>query len=278
LLLLLLKPILMKKILIIISLFFVLFITSCEDDNSDDSSSSSSTSYENLAYFYENASSLKIDVAYEENAEPYINNGFGGDNNFLFTKNNISNLLSERSNNIAVLIDQELSEMTPIPAQNKSSYTQQDILAISETYQTVQSTENQGVIFLVYLDGYFSLNDEDQTGVLGVSVGSFTVAIFKPVISAIQDGGIFGSDPKYMVEQATATHEIGHAIGLVNNGVDLHTSHQDDDHGKHCSNTDCVMYWEIASSSGASGLLGGSSASVNELVFGQECIDDISNF
>lgn len=267
----------MKKILYATLALFALSITGCEDDNSDDTSGNPSSNFENLTYFYGNANSLKIDVAYEENAEPYINNGFGGNDNFLYTKNNITNLLSGRTNSISVQVDQQLSEMTQIPAQGKTSYTNQEILALSNEYQSTQSTANQGVIFLIYLDGYYNQNGQENTNVLGLSVGSFTVAIFKPVIAAIQGGGILGGDPKPMVEQATATHEIGHALGLVNNGVDLHSAHQDDSHGKHCSNTDCVMYWTIASTSGAAGLFG-SSASVNELVFGQECIDDITNF
>lgn len=266
----------MKKILLPIFFIAALSMNGCQEDDPNDNVTNQ---FERLDYFYENANTLKIDVAYEANAEPFINNGFGGDNNFLFSKNNISDLLAGRANAISVQIDQELNEMTAIPAQNKSSYTQQEILAISDAHQATQSTANQGVMFLVYLDGYFNLNGQEQTQVLGVSVGSFTVAIFKPVIDAIQGGGgiIGGGSPKYMVEQATVTHEIGHALGLVNNGVDLHSAHQDDSHGKHCDNTDCVMYWEIASPAGASGLFG-SSSSVNDMVFGAECIADITNF
>ena len=132
------------------------------------------------------------------------------------------------------------------------------------------------MIFVLYLDGYFNLDGQEQTNVLGISVGSFTVAIFKPVISAIQGGGVLGGDPKYQVEQATVVHEVGHAVGLVDNGVALHTDHLDEAHGKHCDNTNCVMYWANEGASGASSLFGG--ASVNQLVFGQECLDDISNY
>lgn len=264
----------MKNLIYTAISVLLLFASSCKEESSSDEPSNK---HEDLSYFYENGSMLRVDVAYEPNAEPYINNGFGGNDNFLFTQNNLNDLLSGRSNQISVVCDLSLSEMTAIPAQNKSSFSMQDIRDLSDEYQTTQSTANQSVIFLVYVDGYFKLNDEVREDILGVSVGSFVVAIFKPVISNIQGGGVFGGDPKYMVEQATVTHEVAHALGLVNNGVDLHTSHQDEAHGKHCSNSDCVMYWTVASESGASGLFG-SSASVNELVFGQECKDDIANF
>lgn len=251
-----------------------LFLTqACTDDNNDDSSSN----YEDLRYFYDNASSLKIDVAYEPGAEPYINQGFGGSNNFLFTKNNLDDLLAGRSNTISVETDILLSDMTQIPSQNKTGFTSQDILTISKNYQTNQSTANQGVVFVIYLDGYYNLNGQNQNNVLGLSVGSFVVAIFKPVVESVTGGGLLGGSPKYAVEQATVVHEVGHALGLVNNGVDLHTSHQDTDHGKHCTNTDCVMYWANEGSGNAAGLFG-SSASVNQLVFGQECKDDVVNY
>jgi len=164
--------------------------------------------------------------------------------------------------------------MTVLPAQNKSSFTQGEILELANNYQTTQSSENQAVVFVIYLDGYFNLNGQEQTNVLGISLGSFTVAIFKPVISAISGG--LGGNPKYQVEQATVVHEVGHAVGLVDNGVTLHTDHLDEAHGKHCDNTNCVMYWANEGASGASSLFGG--ASVSQLVFGQECLNDISHY
>jgi hypothetical protein len=176
-----------------------------------------------------------------------------------------------------VEIDKTLNEMTLIPAQNKSSFTMADIRAISDQYQSVQSSQNQGVIFVVYLDGYFDLNGQAQTNVLGVYAGSFALAIFKPVIAAIPGGGVLGSDPKFQVEQGTLLHEIAHGLGLVNAGVRMQSAHQDEAHGKHCTNTNCVMYWANEGASGASGLFG-SAASVNQMVFGQECINDITNY
>lgn len=245
-------------------------LIACEKDGPD-------ISVENLTYFYENASSVKIDIAYEPGAEPYVNTGFGSNANFDFTVNNIIDLLDGRSKAVNVICDRQLSEMTMIPDQQKTSYTTPDIRKIAEAYQTLESSENQGVVFVIYLDGYFNIGGQDQQNVLGVSIGAFTVALFKPVISAIPGGGVLGGSPKYQVEQATVVHEVGHALGLVDNGVALHTDHLDEANGKHCDNQNCVMYWANEGASGASGLFG-SSASVTQLVFGQECKDDITHF
>lgn len=260
----------MKKLGLVSGLLVMLFFTACEKDGAN-------PSVENLTYFYENATSVKIDVAYEPGAEPYVNSGFGSNANFDFTVNNIIDLLDGRDNAISVICDKQLSEMTPIPDQQKNSYKHADIREIAEAYQPLESSENQGVVFVIFLDGYFNVGGQDQQNVLGVSIGAFTVALFKPVIAAIPGGGVFGGDPKFQVEQATVVHEIGHALGLVDNGVALHTDHLDEANGKHCDNEDCVMYWANEGAGGASGLFG-SSASVTQLVFGQECIDDITNF
>lgn len=259
----------MNKLKLIAALLVFLLISSCEKDTPQDN-------YENLDYFYSNATSLRVDVAYEPGAEPYTNNGFGSNNNFEFSLNNLNNLFAGRANPISVSTDMQLADMTQIPAQNKSSFTQDEILQLAKDYQSTLSSENQAVVFVIYLDGYFSLNGQEQTNVLGISVGSFTVAIFKPVISAIPGGGPFGGDPKYQVEQAIVVHEVGHAVGLVDNGVSLQSDHLDEAHGKHCDNTNCVMYWANEGAGGASSLFGG--ASVTQLVFGQECLDDISNY
>lgn len=261
------------KFPILLFILLSLFIQSCSEDKPDDQNQDS---YENLEFFYTNANSLRLDVAYEAGAAPYTNTGFGSNNNFEFTANNLSDLFADRGNPISVFTDLSLADMTSIPAQNKSSYSQSEIRELAEAYQPVESSENQGVIFVLFLDGYYNSNGQELTNVLGVSVGSFVVALFKPVIAAVPGGGVLGGDPKPQVEQATIVHEVGHAIGLVDNGVALHTDHLDEANGKHCDNQNCVMYWANEGAGGLSNLFGGASAT--ELVFGQECKGDITNF
>lgn len=45
------------------------------------------------------------------------------------------------------------------------------------------------------------------------------------------------------VEQSTIVHELGHALGFVNNGVPMVTNHQDVAHGRHTTDDQCVMYY-----------------------------------
>ncbi|MEN0059089.1 MAG: hypothetical protein AAGB31_09655, partial [Bdellovibrio sp.] len=79
-------------------------------------------------------------------------------------------------------------------------------------------------------------------GVIGVSLtGTPIIAIFKDVVQSTS-GNPNGAVPKF-VEQSTMVHEMGHALGFVNNGVPMVTSHQDTAHGAHTTNSNCVMYW-----------------------------------
>jgi hypothetical protein len=83
--------------------------------------------------------------------------------------------------------------------------------------------------------------------------------------------------PKY-VEQVTLIHEIGHAIGLVNNGLPMVEAHQDADHGAHCNNPDCVMYW---ANEGPNDMLKfAQNASMNQatIIFDSKCLNDARSY
>lgn len=94
-------------------------------------------------------------------------------------------------------------------------------------------------------------------------MGSNTVAMFKPAINNITNA----TERKH-IEQKILTHEIGHAIGLVDAGITMVSNHLSNT-GKHCSNASCVMY---ATQGGTM------SGSVNEFVFGQDCHNDVTQY
>lgn len=61
-----------------------------------------------------------------------------------------------------------------------------------------------------------------------------------------------------MVEQSVMKHEVGHILGLVNLGAPMQTNHQDAEHGKHCINENCLMYWATETGNFISNLTGSS--------------------
>ena len=104
------------------------------------------------------------------------------------------------------------------------------------------------------MNGYYSKDGQRNNAVLGVSVGdSGVIAVFKPAMQDNLDtlvGPIDSPADKLalainsrLIEQMVMLHELGHAVGLVNDGLPMSAKHQDDGHGHHCSNPNCLMYW-----------------------------------
>jgi hypothetical protein len=80
------------------------------------------------------------------------------------------------------------------------------------------------------------------------------------------------------IEQATLVHEFGHAMGLVNNGVPLTSSHQDTQKGHHCINTNCVMYWQNEGVSDLKEFVQSYMTTGSLVMFGPECLKDASSY
>ena len=77
------------------------------------------------------------------------------------------------------------------------------------------------------------------------------------------------------VEQSTLVHELGHAVGLVDNGVPLVSQHKDSAHGAHCTNESCTMYWLDEGASDAAEFARMYVTSGDTVIFGDECLADV---
>lgn len=49
---------------------------------------------------------------------------------------------------------------------------------------------------------------------------------------------------RFTIETYLLQHEFGHLLGLVNGGTSMQNPHQDEAHGNHCTNPQCLMYWK----------------------------------
>ena len=99
---------------------------------------------------------------------------------------------------------------------------------------------------VLFVDGSFRVGSGVQT-VLGIAWGHRQIVIFADALRRICE--LERAPTRVMrhlcryTEQSVLLHEVGHLLGLVNNGAPLTADHHDADHGAHCSNVDCVMYW-----------------------------------
>lgn len=101
---------------------------------------------------------------------------------------------------------------------------------------------NEIRIHVVFLDGTYE-GDAEGRMTLGLSwmtnVAMFEANILTSCERPVLQGRLCG-----FTETAILLHEIGHVLGLVENGAPLTSDHLDAEHSHHCSNPDCLMYWE----------------------------------
>lgn len=142
-----------------------------------------------------------------------------------------------------------------IPSPGKSVYSFDDVKFLESAHRTLKTSGSQLTAFLLLLDGDYSANSGSGK-VLGIAYGSSSMALFEKSVQEFS--GDVGQPSISTLETAVMDHEFGHILGLVNNGTALQSSHQDTAHGKHCTNTNCLMYFNVETSDVIGNLLGGS--------------------
>ncbi|BDD06241.1 hypothetical protein [Aureibacter tunicatorum] len=230
------------------------------------------TDFEDLSHYYRDIQNLKIEVAYEKGAEPYSNmtNGDYWD----FTSENIAALFSNEM--LKVDVDNEAGDMLELPAQNKESFSAEDLLNLWRANFSTSNTPTDAYLYLLFVDGFFQDTDgQNLEGVIGVNItGTPVTAVFMPVVE--RSSRLLPT--RAFVEQTTVIHEMGHAVGLVNNGVPLTSEHQDVEHGAHCTNQECVMYWLNEGVADMIAYIQRFQETGSKVIFGDECLKDTRSY
>jgi predicted Zn-dependent protease len=232
-----------------------LAMTGCGDDAVERSSPFSSS-----------VQSVVFEVDYQPGAEPYTFSLLTGGTSFRLFRSNVE--AAYAGLNPQIQIPTSLDEMEMLPASERQGYDVGALLEIAETHRSIRDGQNLRAFYVVFVDGFYEAEGVRDEQVIGVSIGDTgVIAMFKPVYDAQ-----FGAS---LVEQTTLIHEFGHAVGLVNRGLVLTTPHHDAEHGAHCTNTECVMYWQ---NEGLVDILNFIQQFVfgdEDVVFGPECLADI---
>ena len=230
-----------KKAIVVLNTFryFQLFLcgtllftaNSCKENDTPEPESSF------VSEFYSNTTDLEFIVGYEEGAEPYIE--YNGNTAWEVMKSNIQDLLSGR--NLNMIVPTALDDMVSLGVLEQMNYTDANLRSFAADIQKHTNLGPQKGIVLLFLDGYYIKDGQPNNRILGVNLnGTGILALFKPVIESASQSAA----QRTLVEQSTLTHELGHALGLVNNGVRATTAHHDEANGAHCTNESCVMYWK----------------------------------
>lgn len=206
-----------------------LIIQSCSSPNENDRNIW-------LENFYNNTSSLEIILAYEEgacNLQPSNKSVYSN-----AIESSLTKLL--KNQNISVSFPKNKTQMTSLGSLEQNNYSRQNIINLASKLQ-VSNKGNQSTVCVLILDGYYIQNTRIQKKLLGINLNNTSIiAIFKPAIQS--------SSSQYaeqvIVEESTILHEIGHALGLTNNGIQSLSNHEDLKHKAHCSDKTCVMSWQ----------------------------------
>ena len=261
-------------------LFILITLISCSKKD-DVRSSKFLNPYETSKNYFTSSTALTIEVAYESGQEPYT------DTNITLSNGSPSplwNVLDENLNALflgrtpypVIKVPKTIAEMNEIPVQGKTSWSVDDLVNLAKEHRKGKSSATHSFFWVVFLSGYFNDGASNQTSMVGVSLGGTTIlAIFKDVVR--NTGNEAGLTPRY-VEQATLVHELGHALGLVNNGLTMQEPHQDDGHGSHCNNPDCVMYWLNEGRDDLKGFVANMILRQTVVMFDQKCLDDARKF
>ncbi len=230
----------------------------------------SSLEPQNVSAIYGSAR-LTLKIYYEPGAEPYTDQ-VATVKSFDLLHKNIDSLFEGKSNRPMVNVPRELGEMTKLQSFSRATWTTDEVMELSN--ENKLAAEPDTTYFKIYfLNGFY----KENSSTIGFHISNTNViAIFKDVIKSTSSN-VQPLVPKY-VEQATLVHEMGHALGLVNNGVPMYTPHQDTAHGAHCSNQDCVMYY---SNEGTASMMKFASKSLEKLsavMFDQQCLNDAQNY
>jgi len=138
---------------------------------------------------------------------------------------------------------------TVVPEQPNDPFTIQEIREIEDRIRT-QYTEGDNIAVYVFFSNGSSTNDTQTTVTLGTAYRNTSIVIYERTIQVITE-----SDPIILplLETTTLNHEFGHLLSLTNIlGDDIHQTHEDQAHLKHCFVEECLMYFDAINATRAS--------------------------
>jgi hypothetical protein len=127
-----------------------------------------------------------------------------------------------------------------VSASGNNAFTTQDFRSFEDANRTVYN-EGQTLGLFIYVVG----GNYEEEDVIGQAYRNTSFALMSGRIKELT-GGV-GQPDEDLVKQTIMRHEMGHLLGLVNQGTEMVNDHQDEANGSHCDNDECLMYFAIAS-------------------------------
>jgi hypothetical protein len=135
--------------------------------------------------------------------------------------------LVDKPDGVEVMIDQELAPRGPA-----YEWTAAGIVNLWEETSIRELPDGSLAIHTVFVDGF----SEDR-GTLGESRDHQHIVLFKDALCGVDRF----ADGCRVAEHFTWMHELGHVLGLVNNGAPMQVPHERSLGRHHCTEDDCIM-------------------------------------
>jgi hypothetical protein len=182
----------------------------------------------------------------------------------------------DKSGGIALRADGELE-----PHAEDFVWTFAELSALAQRSFEDRSDSGRISIHMLFVDGHYE-GDSDQGVVLGVAWEHRHIAMFKDNITRSCNSrstlGLLDPAACQRAEAAVWLHEVGHVLGLVDNGLPMVQNHRDPDpaHGRHDADPACVMYWAYDGDAAVDAVLSNLVGGRNQLDFCQTNLDDMN--
>ena len=189
-------------------------------------------------FFSDSLTDFSVDVYYEASSPPYtgalesIPTNTAWDITLLSFKE-----LFKTHTKRTVTVPHELVGMKSFPDRMVTSWDEKQLIQLAASMSRAPAIGQQ-IASVFFLRGTYM----GQSTVLGIHFSGYKAAfIFKDNLTHFYTTATFLQN----IEQATVVHELGHVIGLVNNGLPMKSPHEDSAHPHHSTDPKDVMYWDL---------------------------------
>ncbi|HOO37357.1 MAG TPA: hypothetical protein PKY89_03620 [Deltaproteobacteria bacterium] len=266
---------LLHCVLVILVSAGYLFMAGCSGQSDDNTIVGEESFALDLAALYSEVTSIAVQVAFEPDAEPFTGTVINETQCWEVLEENIQALFAGRIIEPDIFVPRDSTEMVQIPAQGEETWTAAEIMDLAGSIWDRPRGFSAEDFYVLFLNGYLEKDGEENPQVIGASVvGTPVMVVFKDAILRASNS----LTVLMFVEQATLVHEFGHVMGLVDNGIPMVSDHLDPDHPRHCTNEECVMYWQNEGAADLREFVQQMMSTGSLVMFGEECLDDTMSY
>lgn len=150
-------------------------------------------------------------------------------------------------------------------------WTFEELETLADETFDLEVDDGTAKIHVIYVDGSY-----ENENVLGVAWANRHLVMFSGTLESSCDRPLVGESLCEVAESSVLLHELGHVVGLVDNGVEMVEPHADEEHGAHDESDECVMYWAYEGVGVIDVLASRLTGSSPELDFGPNCKADLA--